>query len=93
MVEENMIGSTEYDYIISNLKHLESKGELIPDTVPKLLTIDEAASMLNIGLSHFKKMEKENRFPFKRKMIGTAVRYRNTDLIRYILTSDEEDSN
>ena len=89
MVEENVICSAEYDYILSNLKHLESKNQLVPDTIPTLLTIDEAAKMLNIGLSHFKKMEKEGRFPFQRKMVGTAVRYRNTDLIRYILANED----
>lgn len=93
MVDENVICSAEYDYIISNLKHLEAKNGLIPETVPKLLTIDEAAEMLNIGLSHFKKMEKENRFPFKRKMVGTAVRFRNTDLIHYIMAKDDKTKN
>ena len=93
MVDENVICSTEYDYILSNLKHLESKNQLVPDTIPSLLTIDEAAKMLNIGLSHFKKMEKENRFPFKRKMVGTAVRFRNTDLIHYIMAKDDKTKN
>jgi len=92
MVEENVICSAEYDYIISNLKHLEAKNELIPETLPKLLTINEAAAMLNIGLSNFKKLEKENRFPFKRKMVGSSVRYRNTDLIRYILVNEDSSS-
>lgn len=89
MVEVNVVCSSEYDYIISNLKHLESRNELIPDTIPTLLTIGEAAGMLKIGRSHLKKLEKENRFPFKRKTIGTAVRYRNTDLIRYILANED----
>ena len=48
----------------------------------------EAASMLGIGLSNFKKLESEGRFPFKRKMVGSSVRYRNTDVYQFICAED-----
>ena len=50
-----------------------------------------AISMLGIGLSLFKKCEREGRFPFKRKMVGTCVKYRNTDLVDYINSNENPD--
>ena len=44
--------------------------------------------MLGISHSNFKKLEAEGTFPFKRKMVGSAVRYRNTDVIDYIVSSE-----
>ena len=41
--------------------------------------------MLALSLSNFKKQEKDGVFSFKRKMVGSSVRYRNTDIIKYIL--------
>ena len=46
-------------------------------------------TMLGISLANFKRLEREGYFPFKRKMVGTSVRYRNTDLTRYILSHDD----
>ena len=68
---------------LSNFKKLEGEGAL------KLIDQREAAEMLGIGLSNFKKLEGEGAFPFKRKMVGSSVRYRNTDLIDYIISSEE----
>ena len=47
----------------------------------------EAADMLGISLASFKNLEAE--FPFKRKLVGHSVRFRNTDIIRYIVANDE----
>ena len=44
------------------------------------------ADMLGISLSNFKKLEAEGAFPFKRRMVGSAVRYRNTDIVKFILS-------
>ncbi|MDX9980568.1 MAG: helix-turn-helix domain-containing protein [Lentisphaeria bacterium] len=62
----------------------------MPPIVPKLLTFEEAGDMLGISYSSFKKLEKEGHFPFKRKMVGTSVRFRNLDLLEFMLTDDEE---
>ena len=86
--DENEIAPCEYQCIVTNLKHLAETGELKPFIMPKLIDMEEAASMLGIGLSLFKKCEREGRFPFKRKMIGTSVKYRNTDIIDYINSDD-----
>jgi len=78
----------EYREVIAQLKHLAVKGEQRPVAVPKLIDMNEAAAMLGISLAHFKNQERS--FPFKRKMIGTSVRYRNTDIVKYILTDEDQ---
>ncbi len=90
-MEKNVIAPCEFKCIVSNLKHLAEKDELKPFIIPKLIDMEEAASMLGIGLSLFKKCEREGRFPFRRKMIGTSVKYRNTDIIDYINSNDNPD--
>ena len=61
-------------------------SEPLPDVVPKLVDMNEAAQMLGVSLANFKKLEPQ--LPFKRKMVGHAVRFRNTDIIRYILADE-----
>lgn len=84
-IDEGVIPVSEATEIIANLKCLAEKGSLMPPVIPKLIDQREAADMLGIGLSNFKKLERENSFPFKRRMVGSAVRYRNLDLIAYIM--------
>ena len=89
LADEGLIFVPELNDIIGNLKHVSEKGELLPAIMPKLIDQEAAAAMLGIGLSNFKKLEREGAFSFKRKMVGTSVRYRNTDVISYILASDD----
>ena len=86
LTESNLIPFPEYREIIAQLKHLAAKGEPLPDIVPKLVDMNEAAQMLGVSLANFKKLEPQ--LPFKRKMVGHAVRFRNTDIIRYILADE-----
>ena len=89
IAETGVISIPELNEIMSNLRHLAQKGEMIPDMMPKLLTQKEAADMLGISFPHFRNLEREGAFPFKRRMVGSAVRYYNTDLVRYILSLDD----
>ena len=89
IAEEGIISLPEYNEAISQLISLAEHGTLKPVVIPKLLDMKEASAMLGIGLSNFKKLESEGRFPFKRKMVGTSVRYRNTDLCEFICATDE----
>lgn len=84
LVDEGVIMVPEGNLIIKNLKHLASKGTLAPVVTPRLIDQKEAAEMLTIGHSNFKRLEKEGVFPFQRRMVGSAVRYRITDIIDYI---------
>lgn len=86
LTESNLIPFPEYREIIAQFKHLAAKGEPLPDVVPKLVDMNEAAQMLGVSLANFKKLEPQ--LPFKRKMVGHAVRFRNTDIIRYILADE-----
>lgn len=86
LTESNLIMVPEYREIIAQLQHLATHGEPLPVVVPKMINQSEAADMLGISLSNFKKQEAEGAFPFKRRMIGSAVRYRNTDIVKFILS-------
>ena len=84
IAEEGIVPLPEYNEAISQLTSLAEHGQLKPVVIPKLIDQKEAAEMLGIGYSNFKRLESEGAFPFKRKMVGSAVRYRNTDVIDYI---------
>ena len=88
LAEDGIIPLPEYHEAISQLTSLVEHGIPKPTVVPKLIDQREAAEMLGIGLSNFKKLEGEGAFPFKRKMVGSSVRYRNTDILDFILASD-----
>lgn len=88
LTDEGLITAVEEKVILSNLKHLAEKGELKPIITPKLIDQKEAAAMLGIGHSNFKKLESGGQFPFKRKMVGSAVRYRNTDIVEFIMNDE-----
>ncbi|MBS1371264.1 MAG: hypothetical protein HPZ91_15045 [Lentisphaeria bacterium] len=89
LAEEGIISLPEYNEAISQLTSLAEHGIARPAIVPKLVDQREAAEMLKIGLSNFKKLEAAGAFSFKRKMVGSAVRYRNTDIIAYIESTDD----
>ena len=90
IAEEGIISLPEYHEAISQLTSLAEHGRLKPVIVSKLIDQKEAAEMLGIGHSNFKRLESEGAFPFKRKMVGSAVRYRNTDIIDYIVSSNND---
>ena len=84
VAEEGIIPLPEFNEVISQLTSLAEHGKPKPVIIPRLVDMKEAATILGIGLSNFKKLEGENAFPFKRKMVGTSVRYRNTDLYEFL---------
>ena len=89
LADENLITVPELQEIILQLKHLAEKGREMPPIDPRLINQEEACAMLSISLAHFKKFERENRLPFKRKMIGTSVRYRNLDVLAFIMSCED----
>ena len=88
LTDEGIILNSEEKSILSNLKSLAEKGVVLPPVIPKLIDQKEAAEMLGIGHSNFKKLEAEGAFPFKRRMVGSSVRYKNTDVIKFIMADD-----
>jgi hypothetical protein len=89
LAEAGMLSMVEKREIISQLKNLAKEGKPIPAVIPKLITQVEASEMLGLGLANFKKIERNGGFPFKRKQIGKAVRYRNIDIVNFILSEDD----
>ena len=88
--ETGTITYPELNEIMSNLRNLAQKGELLPDVIPKLIDQRDAAQMQGISFAHFRNLEREGFFPFKRRMVGTAVRYYNTEIQKYILSLPED---
>lgn len=87
LADEDIIYTEELLIIQSNLQSLAKTGELTPVVIPKLIDQSEAAEMLGISLANYKKIEREGRLPFKRIMVGSSVRYRNTDIVDFIMTA------
>ena len=89
LAEAGVLSIPEEREIVAQLRNLAKNGETIPAVLPKLIDQPEAAEMLGISLANFKKLERNGAFPFRRKKIGTAVRYRNSDIIKFILTEED----
>jgi len=88
LVDEGVILVSEEQFVSANLKHLANKNKLMPPVVPKLINQREAAEMLGLGYSNFKKLEKEKAFPFNRRLVGSSIRYRNIDIVEYIMADN-----
>jgi predicted DNA-binding transcriptional regulator AlpA len=88
LAEVGALSMPEEREIVAQLRSLAKSGAAIPELVPKLIDQSAAAEMLGISLANFKKMERNEAFPFRRKRIGTAVRYRNTDIVKFILSEE-----
>lgn len=84
LVDTNVIGNAECNEIVTQLRYLAEKSEHKPDIKPKLITQKEAADILGLSLSNFKKLERDGAFTFKRKMVGSSVRYKNIDIYDFI---------
>ena len=91
LAEAGVLSIPEEREVIAQLRNLAKNGETIPAVLPKLIDQPEAAEMLGISLANFKKLERNGAFPFRRKKIGTAVRYRNSDIIKFILAEEDTD--
>ena len=92
LAETGILSVPEEREIVAQLRNLAKTGELLPTVIPKLIGQPEVAAMLGISLANFKKMERNGLLPFPRKKIGTSVRYRNTDIVRYILAEPIQES-
>ena len=93
LLDSGSLTQCEYDVIKRNLNSLAKTGELALPIESKMLTPQEVAELLAISYSQFRALEKENVFPFKRVMIGSkTVRYRNSDVIKYIETDYRSDN-
>ena len=86
IAEEGIIPLAEYNEAISQLVSLVEHGKPKPVIIPRLIDMKEASEILGIGLSNFKRLEAEGAFQFQRKMVGSSVRYRNTDLYEFLLS-------
>jgi len=89
LCEEGLVTVPEQTEILAQLRHLAEKGETLPPIPAKLVDQTEAAEMLGVSYSNFKKLEREGKIPFPRKMLGSCVRYRNLDIFKFIMAADD----
>jgi hypothetical protein len=90
LATEGLLSIAEHREIIANLRHLASKGTMLPVVIPRLVSQEEAATTLGIGLSNFKKLERAGMLPgIRRKMVGSSVRYRSTEIASFLLADDD----
>ena len=82
-VEEGNLTQSDYNTIAEQLRHLAKTGAPKPAITPRLLSSNEVAELLGLGLSNFKKIE--NTLPFKRRMIGGSIKFSNIDVYNYII--------
>jgi predicted DNA-binding transcriptional regulator AlpA len=89
LAEENLLSMPELREILAQLRHLAEKGQTMPPVEPRLIDQAEVATMLGISLAQMRKFDREGRLPFKRRMIGTSVRFRNLDVLAFLMGSEE----
>ena len=88
LTDSGVITIPEYREISAQLKHLAAKGELMPAIEPRLMNTAETAAALGIGVSNLKKMLRDGTLDLPKRRIGTAVRFRSTDVTRLIMSDD-----
>lgn len=87
-VERDVVTAEEATLLTAQMKAIKSTGGIVEPVVPKLLDQDEVSQLLGMGKSQFRKLEKEGCFPFKRKTMGTSVKYRNIEVYHYIMAEE-----
>lgn len=90
LVETGLVSGEEFSIILSNLRHLARHGTPVPAIQPKFLTPQETAELLALSYSNFRAIEAT--FPFRRRTIGKSVRFLNTEVIDYMLSSGGAES-
>ncbi len=87
-VQEGVILNSENQEILKQLRYLSEHNKPYPLEKPRLIDRTEASEMLGLGLSNFKKLEKEGEFEFKSRKIGNSIKYFNQDIIAYIINAE-----
>jgi len=75
---------------LKNLRYLSEHNKPYPLEKPRLIDRTEAAGLLGLGLSNFKKLEKENAFPFKSRKIGNSIKYFNMNILEFIINGENQ---
>ena len=74
-----------------SMQELAKTGLLPQQPEDKLVSQEQVAEALNIGLSTLKRLLSTGEIVLPRKKIGGAIRYRWKDVVAYMNAVDEED--
>ncbi len=87
---------SEFEQIMQALKSLAKNGTPSEPVKPKMLTVENVADLLGISKSQLRALEAEGKLPFRRRKIGSSVRYLNTEVLDYMQNgslAEAEESN
>ncbi len=84
LAEAGTLTMPEQKEIITQLKYLAQNGEHKPIEPNKLLSMQDVAERLGLGLSTFKRLEKEGEITIPRRKLGNSVRYQLHHVLAFI---------
>jgi predicted DNA-binding transcriptional regulator AlpA len=83
-MQEDVISNSEYWEVIRQLKNLSEKGMVAPVTPNRLIDRKELCSILGLSLSNLKRLEKNGGVNIPIIRLGSTLRYRLHDVLRFI---------
>lgn len=85
LLEIGVISRDEFNLLFIYISSLAQKG-VPPEPIPrKMVKGQEAAKLLSISYSEFRKLESAGVFPFRRRTIGNNVRYYYPEIVEFML--------
>ncbi len=83
---------TELQNVRIALNTMVRRGEVLPEQPEdKLVTQEQVAESLNVGLSTLKRLLSSGEITIPRKMVGGSVRYRWKDVVAFMNSVDYEE--
>lgn len=72
------------------MQSLAQRGEMPDEPEEKLVSQEQVAASLNVGLSTLKRLLATGQVVLPRKTVGGSIRYRWKDVVAYMNSVDEE---
>ena len=91
LFDVDVIDFQELQAIRAAMTELTRRGELPSEPEDKLVTQEQVADALNIGLSTLKRLLASGQISLPRKTVGGAVRYRWRDVVAWMNAVDDDD--
>lgn len=90
LVSADVVSFSEYQAVMENLRSLAKTGRAPPPVEPRLITQAELATMLSLGLSTLKRLEKQNAIPLRPRWISGSKRYYLPEAVAWLAAQPVE---
>ena len=90
LVNADVVSFSEYQEVMENLRSLAKTGRAPPPVEPRLITQAELATMLSLGLSTLKRLEKQNAIPLRPRWISGSKRYYLPEVVAWLAAQPVE---